>query len=106
MDEIGEGGLALLCLTDKQDCCDRPNPRFGEWYFPNGIRVGIKNAGDIYRNRGLSVVRLNRRNNASLPSGVFQCEIPDEHGRNQNIYVGIYTVGSGMSCSLFFSSYI
>ena len=98
MDKISEGGLALLCLTDKQDCCTLAEvaprkERIGGWYFPNGMMV---ETGDVYRNRGRSVVRLNRRNNATLPSGVYQCEIPDTQERNQSIFVGIYPNGSGM----------
>ena len=96
-DNIGEGGLALLCLTDKLDCCNDSYPRFGEWYFPDGTVVGIGGAGDIYRNRGPSVVRLNKRNNATLASGVYHCNIPDKHDMHQSIYVGIYSIGSGMS---------
>ena len=96
MDEITEGGLALLCLTDNLDCCilSKERTRFGEWYFPNGTMV---DAGDVYTRRSRSVVLLNRGSNATFPSGVYQCEIPDKHGRFQSIYVGIYSIGSGMS---------
>ena len=98
MDNITEGGLALLCLTDKKDCCSlrevaQGNPRIGEWYFPDGMTV---DSGDVYRKRSRSVVLLNRRNNATLPSGVYQCEIPDKQERVQSTYVGIYPIGSGM----------
>ena len=98
MDKILEGGLALLCLTDKQDCCTlkevQGDLRIGEWYFPNGMTVD--SAGDVYRRRSHSVVLLNRRNNAILPSGIYHCEISDKQERFQHIYIGIYPNGSGM----------
>ena len=87
MDKIFEGGLALLCLTDKVQ------RRIGEWYFPNGMTVD--GMGDVYRRRSRSVVLLNRRNNATLPSGIYHCEIPDKQ-ETQRIYIGIYPNGSGM----------
>ena len=96
--DIGEGSAALHCFTNKSDCCRRSEGQVsGEWYFPgNGSTVGTSGgAGSIYRNRGPSVVRLNRRNNAMMPSGVFRCEIPDANGTNQNIYVGVYSVENG-----------
>ena len=43
------------------------------------------------------MVRLNRRNNATSPTGVYRCEIPDASGTNQTLYVGIY-VESGGEC--------
>ena len=43
----------------------------------------------IYRNRGASVVQLNRRNNAQSPTGLYRCEIPDASGTAQNIFVAI-----------------
>ena len=69
----------------------------GEWYFPNNgsaVRVG-GSRDSIYRNRGPSVVRLNRRNNATMPTGVFRCEIPDASGTSQIIYLGVYLQGEG-----------
>ena len=37
------------------------------------------------------MIRLNRRKNATFPTGVFRCEIPDASGTNQNIYIGVYS---------------
>ena len=53
-------------------------PKHGEWFYPNrsAIRKNISN-DDLYRDRGPSVVRLHRRNNAAQePTGEFCCEIP------------------------------
>ena len=96
--DIGEGSEALHCLTNKVDCCSgAEGPALGEWYFPsNGSAVGSSNGGgSIYRNRGPSTVRLNRRNNAMMPTGVFRCEVLDANGTNQNVYVGVYLPGVG-----------
>ena len=99
LDEIGEDSAALFCLTNKTDCCrtsDTPpgvGP-FGHWFFPNGNTVGTSTFGNIYRGRGPSFVRLQRRNNAQT-TGVFHCEVPDASGTNQQLYVGVYPVNSG-----------
>ena len=50
----------------------------GQWFYSNGSEVDIAMSGDgFYRNRGPSVVRLNRRNNATSPEGQFCCVVPD-----------------------------
>ena len=84
--DIGEGDeAALLCITDLVQCCyhaDTPHGVgvLGQWFFPNGSAVQSKGAGyDFYRNRGRSVVRLNLRNNASSPTGLYCCEVPDSN---------------------------
>ena len=106
--DIGEGhSAALLCLTDNTQCCKgghNPSRALGHWYFPDGTPVpdGLDASRSIYRNRGPSVVRLNRRNNAQSPTGLYRCEIPDASGTNQTLYVGVYTTDiKGMIHSLF-----
>ena len=100
LDEIVEDSAALYCLTNKTDCCrmsDTPQGvgGIGEWFFPSGSLVHKDASGDdIYRGRGPSFVRLQRRNNAQT-TGVFRCEIPDASGTNQQFYVGVYTVNFG-----------
>ena len=97
MDKIGEGAMALLCFTNKLDCCQEQPQRFGEWYFPDGSPVEKKGVSNIYRNRGPSVVRLNQRNNNSTsPTGVFLCVIPDMNETNQSIYIGVYPMNEGI----------
>ena len=83
--------VALLCLTNETNCCGNlePGPVTGDWRFPNGTRVGgFDNGTEIandffYRNRGQSVVRLNRYNNPS-ERGRFRCELLGD-----TIYVNI-----------------
>ena len=90
--DIGEGDAgALLCTTDRMGCCTGTG-RAGEWYYPNGMMVPIMTplVGDpepYYRNRGTSLIRLNRRpNNQGLSvvyTGIYCCEIPDQNNEMQ-----------------------
>ena len=86
MSDIGETDNALLCMTDRTDCCSSP---VGEFYYPDNTAVGFSSTNSLYRNRDTQVVRLNRKNNALSPTGVYRCEIPDSSGRMQNIYINI-----------------
>ena len=87
---IGEGDNALLCKTNKQDCCGTLPNRFGEFYYPNRARVPIYGAGEgFYRNRGNQVIRLNRRDGVSSPTGKYYCEIPDADGMTNRVFINI-----------------
>ena len=84
IDDIGEGDDgALLCVTDLMQCCrggDTPDGMraLGVWLYPNGTDVQIQGDNyDFYRTRGPSILRLNRRNNAISPTGLYCCEVPD-----------------------------
>ena len=105
LNEIGEDSAALFCLTNKTDCCgslDTPEGIvvIGHWYFPNGSSVKNTISGDnMYRDRGSSFVRLQRRNNAQT-TGVFRCEVPDASGTNQQLYVGVYPIRNSGSPSI------
>ena len=88
LSEVGEGENALLCKTDKEDCCGTPPNRFGEFYYPTDIKVPIaKVQQGFYRNRGEKIVRLNRRDGTTSPTGRYRCEVPDASGSMQNIYI-------------------
>ena len=88
---IGEGDDALLCKTNKQDCCGTVPNRFGEFYYPNGVRVSINSARHgFYRNRGDQVIRLNRRDGITIPTGRFSCEIPDASGVTQKRFINVF----------------
>ena len=94
--EIGEGRNTLLCITNKTDCCKDTNEGDRQWYFPNNGLVRIKGSSDdFYRDRSRNVVRLNRRNNAMSPTGIFRCDIPSSVHMSNNIYIGIYQDGQG-----------
>ena len=111
LEDIGEDGDALLCMTDNTACCARaqvPAVRIlGDWFYPNGTTVPNSLIGigydplyrsysiiwEFYRNRGPSVVRLHRRR-GGVP-GIYHCVIPDTAGVSQTIYIGVYTANAG-----------
>ena len=95
INDIGEGDDgALLCITDLMQCC-RGNETggrgaLGEWFYPDGTAVGIQGSGDdFYRDRGPSVVRLNRRNTARSPTGQYCCDIPDTSNTQQRVCANV-----------------
>ena len=98
-DQIGRNDDALICRTNKTNCCR--DMRGGEWYFPNRTQIDIQGNNEkakrtdfFYRNRESRVVRLNTINNPP-ERGQFYCVVPDANDRNQTVYVNI-----GMSKSL------
>ncbi len=82
---IGEkyAGLSLVCVTSTVNtvCCrGTDGGNVGEWHFPNGNIVPRNSDspnGDFTRSGSTQQVRLNRRNNALSPSGVYTCVVPD-----------------------------
>ena len=113
LEDIGEDGDALLCMTNNTMCCGRDQVPgrgiLGDWFYPNGTTVPNSRIGigydpyylryrqitmwEFYRNRGQSVVRLHRRR-GGVP-GIYHCVIPDTAGVNQTIYIGVYTANMG-----------
>ena len=97
--DIGEFRNALLCITNLSECCRQSytGTSLRDWYYPNnGSIVEASFAGrDFYRDRGPSVVRLNRRNNATSPTGIYQCKIPVNNQLSVDIYVGVYNANGG-----------
>ena len=88
VDSIGEGDNALLCLTNDTNCCsgtETGGAALGNWFFSSGTAVA---SGDFFRNRGQSVVRLNRRNSPT-ERGRFRCEIVNQMGTTDTIDVNI-----------------
>ena len=98
LEDIGEDDDALLCATNLTACC-RPYTgenatALGNWFFPNETRVPTyNNPWDFYRDRGLMVVRLNRRRGGV--GGIYSCVIPDSMNVFQTIYIGVYTASTG-----------
>ena len=96
--DVGEGGDALLCITDQHNCCRHVDSSmgvvFGNWFFPNGTRVVSSGyQWDFHRTRGPSVVRLQRRRGGA--EGIYRCEIPDTLNITQSIYIGVYNESNG-----------
>ena len=92
--EVGEGENALLCKTNKKECCSRVGNRCGAFYYPNEVEVPSKkyNHG-FYRNRGDQVVRLHRRVNEEVdsPTGVYCCKVPDACEVEQKICIELHS---------------
>ena len=98
LEDIGEGGDALLCVTDQIACCrhtDNGNGSvIGNWFFPNGTRVpSINMQWGFRRTRGQSVVRLQRIKGGE--DGIYHCEIPAAFDIIQMVYIGVYTASTG-----------
>ena len=83
-DVVAEAMTSLVCQTANLGilCCrgggDRN--RAGDWYFPNGTVVLGNNGNeglDFTRSGYTQQVRLNRRNDAMTPTGVFECRVND-----------------------------
>ena len=84
-----ESKEALLCFTD---LLTNDTGEVGLWYFPNSSAV--EESGDVYTTRGDGVVRLHRKDNVTMPTGLYRCEIPDASGTYQSIYVNIESAPS------------
>ena len=103
--DIGTGSAALNCTTTYFPCCFSDPPT--HWYFPNGSRVSNTDTLPYYRTRSdasnppgsVGSVHLNR-NPGATTTGVFHCDILNEGGILQSIYVGIYTATTGESCTM------
>ena len=98
LEDIGEGGDALLCRTNLTTCCQAPSTgagsAIGNWLFPNGSRVPSSGAQwDFHRIRGQMVVGLHRRRGGV--DGIYSCAIPDAMDVTQTIYIGVYSAGTG-----------
>ena len=103
LEDIGEGGDALLCITNQTACCSRNytgSSVLGKWYFPNGTSVPSRTVNvtsgeqwDFFRTRGQMMVRMNRRRGGV--EGIYHCEIPDAMNVTQTIYIGVYSASTG-----------
>jgi hypothetical protein len=82
-----DSGASLVCMTEHVNthCCrgsDGMNGMGGskgEWFGPDGDqlpRFGAAPYADFSRSGYAQQVRLNRRNNAMSPTGVFECRVP------------------------------
>ena len=77
----------LQCITDRMPCCR--SKRAGEWFFPDGSVVPIKNSSTtaFYRNRGDDgTVSLNQLNSdVMMPTGRFCCVVSDATSTNLTV---------------------
>ena len=94
---------ALICHTNRR--ASRANSG-GDWVGPSGVAVGgltigTDNVPGFKRNRDPMIVRLLRNTATDPPSGIpsegiFHCEVEDDTGTQQTVYVGVYNSGGGM----------
>ena len=98
--DIGTGSAALRCTTTRSGCCSSAHPTT-QWYFPSGSQVqnpsSLPNPSMTFsrtRARFPGTVLLHR-NPGATTTGVFRCDIPDDSGDLQSLYVGIYTDTTG-----------
>jgi hypothetical protein len=77
---------SLVCRTEHvntQCCRGSDGGNVGEWFDPDGNqfpRFGRAHTADFSRSGHAQQVRLNRRNNAMSPTGVFECRVPPMGG--------------------------
>ena len=96
--EIGTGSAALFCNTTLPECCFSGNG--GGWFLPNGNAINNNQSLPYYRTRAqYPGAILLHRNPGGTTTGIFCCDIPVAGG-NQRLYVGIYTITTGESCTL------
>ena len=102
---VGESGpVRVRCRTDLDTCCsDIDGVHHGDWISPGSeesLPSSADASADIYQHQGTQRVILRRRNNASMPSGIYRCDIPtnavhDDYDISvrESDYVGLYAHG-------------
>jgi hypothetical protein len=73
----------------------------GEWFDPDGNqlpRFGAAPTADFSRSGYTHQVRLNRRNNAISPTGVFECRLPPMGGGALVVASITITAGQNIYC--------
>ena len=94
--ETGDN-MILNCFTNKSGCCKHMyEGGEGEWIFPNQSIVRRFSFGDdFYRNRGEvgeGVVNLIWNKDATIPTGIFCCIIPNP---DQTACIRVYPEDEG-----------
>ena len=98
LEDIGEGGDALLCKTNLTTCCRTSDTgemgnALGNWFFPNGSRVPSSRSQSLFfRSRGEMAVHLHRKRGEA--EGIYRCVIPDAMNVTRTIYIGVYSAST------------
>ena len=85
--DMNDPGSSLVCNTTNvnTNCCrDVDGGSKGEWLDPDGTMILNSTSDDFYRTRYTHQIRLNRRNDAISPTGVFTCVIPNDGDSTMN----------------------
>ena len=104
--DIGDIGstddTAVICHTNRPATGANSG---GDWFGPSGIvvgglTIGTDNVPGFIRSRGPMMVQLLRNTATDPPSGIpsegiFHCEVEDDTGTLQTVYVGVYNSGGG-----------
>ena len=96
---LRKGSDSVQCHTDLKTCCNATaGPHRGDWFFPNGTRLGFNLLGvDIYEVREETQrVDVRRRNNGDT-SGIYCCIIETNAFHNESgwetVCAGLYASG-------------
>jgi hypothetical protein len=98
-------GTSLVCRTkhvNEQCCRGGDGGNVGEWFNPDGNlfpRFGAAPNADFSRSGSAQQVRLNRRNNAMSPTGLFDCRVPPMGPGGGALVVANITITTGQ-CSI------
>jgi hypothetical protein len=86
---------ALICHTNHPATLSNNAHSGGDWFAPNGMRVGFGNTSSVLiRRRGPMMVRLLRNTATDPPSeGIYHCLVEDDTLTEQTVYVGLYNSG-------------
>ena len=108
---VGEADMSLRCRTDLDTCCRGADGiHRGDW-IPPGSEESLPSSGDvsadIYQLQGYRRVILRRRNNASMPSGIYCCDIStnavhdaSDISVRESVYVGLYASGGNLEMKI------
>ena len=88
---------ALLCSTDREDCCTDEFNIAGNWFLPNGSKISpTTNTLSFRIILGNQTVGLNIMRSPELPTGIYHCEMMDRENVTHYLYAGIYPKDEGM----------
>ena len=94
-----EDERALVCSTDRVDCCTDGFNIAGNWFLPNGSKISPTtnyNTQFLFIIQGNQTVGLNFTNNPEFPSGIYHCEMMDRENITHHLYAGIYPEDEGI----------
>ena len=96
---------SVQCHTDLFTCCNSAQGfHRGDWIPPGSEErlpfPYLDPVVPIYESRGAQRVDFRRRNNASMPAGIYRCDIPtitvhdnSDISVRESVYVGLYATG-------------